>query len=557
VAQTDQTKTGQSGPLARPTRQLTSPAVAPRIVNTSPEVVSARRLGATALTVPEQEPLPNIPPPERRPVTDPRSQLDGRAFLRMKRLASEPRLKVFAGITSRTNPPDTVGDVGLNHYVQMVNATLYQVFDKRTGQSLAGPSVFGDLWPQADPCHGNAGDPIVMYDHLAGRWLLSQFAKPNHMCIAISNSEDPSQPNWHVYTFDTVAFPDYQKFGVWPDGYYMSTYEKDANVLGIYVFDRANMLAGKPATFMKTTIPALGARGVRNTRILPTHLDGLAPPERMPNFFVRTVDDQQDPANSVDRIEVWSAAANFATSTFTFSLVNTLSPLPFQVMLCDRNAGQAGSNRVRDCIPQVGSGSTVDALSNRPMMHLRYRNFGTHQTLTFNQTIDVSGSMPMSVAKEVAGIRWYELRDTGQGTNWSIFQQGTFAPQPPTATSEQQLLHRWLGSLAMDKFGNSALVYSVTNDDAQNKVFPGIRFAGRSSDDPPGLMTTESPIVEGTSVQGAGLAVRWGDYSSLSVDPADDCTFWFTTHVAGSSPSSGRPTHVASFRLDEKCAAAQ
>jgi hypothetical protein len=308
---------------------------------------------------------------------------------------------------------------------------------------------------------------------------------------------------------------------------------------------------------MKTTIPSLGAPGVRDTRILPTHLDGAAPPDRMPNFFVRTVDDQQDPANPVDRIEVWSAAANFATSTFTFSLVNTLTPLPFQIMLCDRNVGQAGSNRVRDCIPQVGTGSTLDALSNRPMMHLRYRNFGTHQTLTFNQTIDVSGSMSMSVAKEVAGIRWYELRDAGQGTNWSIFQQGTFAAQLPNATSEQQLLHRWMGSLAMDKFGNGALVYSVTNDDAQNKVFPGIRYAGRSSDDPLGLLTTESPIVEGTSAQGTGLAVRWGDYSSLSVDPADDCTFWFTSHVAASSPGSGRRTHIASFRLDERCAAAR
>ena len=223
----------------------------------------------------------------------------------------------------------------------MVNATQFQVFDKN-GVSVLGPATFGNLWPVGDLCRRNDGDPIVVYDHLADRWILSQFrdGRPvgandgvNALCIAVSQTPDPTLPNrWNLYRFNTPNFPDYPKFGVWPDGYYMSTYESPN--LGVYVFDRANMLLGNPATFMRRTIPSLGAPGVRDTRILPADLDGAAPPAGTPNFFARTVDGQQDPGNPVDRIEVYSAAANFATTTFNFTLVNTLAPTAFQIMLC-------------------------------------------------------------------------------------------------------------------------------------------------------------------------------------------------------------------------------
>jgi hypothetical protein len=321
----------------------------------------------------------------------------------------------FPGLSSSSSPPDTVGDVGPRHYVQMVNATQYQIWDK-AGNSLAGPLTLGNLWPVGNVCRSNAGDPIVVYDHLADRWLLTQFAFPNNMCFAVSQTPDPTAGTWWTYTFNTGVFPDYPKIGVWPDGYYMSSFEDPG--LGVYAFNRTAMLAGGAASYVKTTIPALGAPTVRGTRILPADLDGVAPPVGTPNYFVRTVDGQQDPANPVDRIEVYAATPNFGAGTIAFPLVDTLTPAPFDMMTCNRNG-----LGVRDCIPQPGIVDTINALSNRPMMQLRYRDFGTHESMVFNQTIDVEPLIPgFDAVNEVAGLRWYELRKPA--ANWSIFQQG-------------------------------------------------------------------------------------------------------------------------------------
>jgi hypothetical protein len=531
-----------------------SPPVAPRSVTVPPERLQPARELGPPVTVPEGEPLPQVPPPARAPVVDPTIQRQTTAQARPEATAREsselfatPEINV-AGITANANPPDTVGDVGPNHYVQMVNATQFGIYDKKiqifdkSGVLVFGPAIFGNLWPEGDICRSNRGDPIVVYDHLADRWLLSQFARPNHMCIAISQTADPTAGTWFLYTFDTRVFPDYPKFGVWPDGYYMSSYE--APNLGVYVFDRAQMVVGSPATFMKRTIAALGAPGVRDTRILPADLDGPPPAAGTPNFFVRTVDDQQDPANPRDRIEIYSATANFAGPTFAFTLIHTLTPAPFQTMLCNRN----GSG-FRDCIPQPDTDATVDALSNRPMMQLKFRHFSAHHSMVLNQTIDVSGSMPIPVRNEVAGIRWYELRNAGTG--WSIFQQSTYAPQPADLANERQLLHRWMGSAAMDAAGNIALGYSVTNSDGNNKIFPGIGYAGRHFDDPISTLPRgENIIFNGTNSQTGGFGQRWGDYSALSVDPKDNCTFWYTTHLAGAGGTGPRPTRIASFRFD-------
>lgn len=454
----------------------------------------------------------------------------------------------FSGMSSASNPPDTVGDVGPKHYVQMVNSTQYQIWDK-TGTSLAGPLTLGNLWPVGDFCRSNLGDPIVVYDHLADRWLLSQFAAPSHMCMAVSQTADPVAGTWFTYTFDTgTVLPDYPKLAVWPDGYYMSSYESPD--LGIYAFNRAAMLTGGSASFVKTKIPALGAPRVRDTRILPSDLDGAAPPVGTPNYFVRTVDSQQDPANPVDRIEVFAATPNFLTGTLAFPLVATLSPSPFDIMTCNRN-GQG----VRDCIPQPGIVDTIDALSNRPMMQLRYRNFGTHQSMVFNQTVDVEPLIRgFDAVTEVAGIRWYELRNTSSIANWTIFQQGNYLPQNKIITASNQLLHRWMGSAAMDGAGNIAMAYSVTNSNAFAPVFAGARYTRRLATEALGTMGTEVVIRNGVNAQGdTDVFVepqRWGDYSTLSVDPLDDSTFWFTTHYAGVGGVGAKPTSITSFLIN-------
>ncbi len=508
-----------------------------------------------------------LPPGRPRPLFDPGVQIRGGPGVDAIGLISNANPN-FAGITTGSNPPDTVMDVGPNHVVQMVNSTFFRVWNKQ-GIDLSGGSLtFGALWPAGDPCNANLGDPIVVYDHLADRWLLSQFARNAAqtqfwMCIAISQTPTPLPANgFFLYTIEVPNFPDYPKFGVWPDAYYMSSYE--GSNLGVFAFERQRMLTGDAAAFVKFTTSSLTGI-VRETRILPADLDGPPPAGGTPGLFFRSVDDQQDIGDPRDRLEIFEFVVDWVNpAASSFTLVEDIdgtaaSPLaPFNTMGCNR--GGAGE---RSCIPEPDSDDTIDALSNRPMMQLKFRVLAPGDyRMVVNQTIDVSGSIPAMLGivpvNEVAGIRWYELQDTGGG--WGIRQQGTYAAQPLTATAEIDLLHRWMGSAAIDRFGNIALGYSTVGDDADdgvignaNEVYPGIRFTGRRFDDPLNLVQQgERVIVNGTGPQGnldgTTNAQRWGDYSALSVDPTDDCTFWYTTHVAGGA------TRLAAFRFDS-CAA--
>jgi uncharacterized repeat protein (TIGR01451 family) len=517
-----------------------------------------------AATYPEGEPLPSQAPTRTAPVIDQITQAGGGALLDVAPpdALSAPDVNV-PGVTANANPPDTVFDVGPNHIVQMTNNTGYIVFDKQ-GNPIGGATPnaairnLAALYPAGDNCNFFDTDPIVVYDHLADRWLMAwenrAAVNPTGnvaLCITVSQTPDPTGA-WFAYTFDATVgltiFPDYEKFGVWIDGYYMSSFE-GAN-LGIFVFDRNAMLTGAAAAFIKRTISSLTpAAGFRETRILPADLDGPPPPIGTPNFFMRPVDDQQDTANPTDRIEIYEAVTDWSTFNLTFNLVSTLAPAAFNTMACNRNGGGA-----RDCIPepdQPTANTTVDALSNRPMMQLKFRNFGTHFSMVVNQTIDVGGNLgntiPFTPANEVAGIRWYELRRSG-GV-WAIQQQGTYAAQPINTTTETQLLHRWMGSAAMDRLGSIALGYSIVNDDNTNPRFPSIAYTGRRFDDVPGLMTqTEQFIFNGANSQNVVGGARWGDYSAMTVDPVDDCTFWYTQHAAAGA--GGRPTSIASFRFN-------
>jgi hypothetical protein len=423
----------------------------------------------------------------------------------------------FAGIAfSGSFPPDVVGDVGPNHYIHMVNASRFAIYDK-DGTLLAGPSLLQSLWTSGGACSDGGGDPIVLYDGLADRWLLSEFADSgNHFCVYISQTADPVSGGWFLYDFPVPYFPDYPKYGVWPDAYYVSTYESAPHTLGIYALDRASMLAGDPASTVRFAIPTLTPNGVRRTRILPSDLDGPAPPAGTPNRFFRTVDQLQDVYATEDRVEIWEFHVDWEdTGNSTFTLTDTLSPADFSLFPC--------SPGNRDCLPQPNTSVLLDALTNRAMRRLQYRNFGTHETLVANQTVDAGGGQ--------AGIRWYELRDSGTG--WSIFQQGTYAPDGTN--------HRWMGSIAMNGAGNIALGYSVVND---TDVYPSIRWTGRLASDAPGTLTLgELSIIEGETYQNASQ--RWGDYSAMSVDPADDRTFWYTQQYI----PVGRlwATRVASF----------
>jgi hypothetical protein len=448
-------------------------------------------------------------------------------------------------------PPDTTMAVGPDHIVQWVNV-MFAVYDK-SGARLHGPVAGNTPWAGfGGPCQAtNDGDPVVLYDHLADRWVLSQLALPNfpdgpfYQCVAVSTTGDPLG-SYHRYAFrvDDTYLNDYPKLGVWPDGYYLAVnHFLCYDVIppfgfiscewagqGAYALERAQMLQGLPARMVGQRLPTSNLGGM-----LPSHLQGPTPPPAgAPNYFVQVDDDAwlqpNDPwGPDTDRLQVWAFSVNWAASpaTFSFSQIGVLPTQSFDSNMCGYSP---------NCIPQPGvdiinePSPPVDALADRLMYRLQYRNFGTHETLVTNHTVDATST-------DKAGVRWYELRNSGAG--WQIHQEATYAPNDG--------LHRWMGSVAMDRFGNLALGYSV----GSLTTSPSIRYVGRQSGDPLGEMGSEETIVDGTGYQ-LDSSGRWGDYSTMDVDPADDCTFWYTQEYYQSADIFyGRnwQTRIASFRF--------
>ncbi|MGB0388763.1 MAG: hypothetical protein ACPGWR_28420 [Ardenticatenaceae bacterium] len=427
--------------------------------------------------------------------------------------APAPMLNFEGQASPGVTPPDTVGEVGPNHYVQMVNVT-FAIYDK-SGKQVLAPRDINQLWQDStgqNICKTkNAGDPIVLYDQLADRWLLSQFARPNHMCIAISQTGDPAG-SYYTYQFDVQDFPDYFKFGVWPDGYYMSANEQRNTGYTAYAFDRTKMLAGEAASFQKAD--------QQKNLLLPSDLDGSTePPNDSPNYFYTFKDDEYSNHQSdADVVELWAFDVDWnETDNTSFTRVASIPMTSFIYTVC----GFFDFN----CIPQPGTSRTLDSVSEWPMWRAQYRNFGTHETLVGNFTVDVG--------KDQAGIRWFELRKADDSNNgaWTLHQEGTHAPDKH---------HRWMGSMAMDQSGNIALGYSISS----SSLNPGIRYTTRLASDPLDTLRSEETLVSGTASQ--TNSNRWGDYSSMNVDPADDCTFWYTNEYVSENRWS---TRIGTFKI--------
>lgn len=472
--------------------------------------------------------------------------------------AVDPPLTSFAGLSSDDNqvafggrvlPPDTVGDVGPNHYVQMVNL-MFRVFDK-AGNPLTAPLKVSTVFaPLGAPCGSrDDGDPIVLYDPMADRWLLSQFctvADPfNHQVIAISKTPDPSGA-YYLYDFrmPNNKFNDYPKFGVWTDAYYMTDNQfNQAGTAflgaGAFAFDRVKMLAGDPtASYIYFDIEN-GNTDIGG--VLPADIDGLTlPPAGAPGLFAYfTADEFGDPSDGLRLFAFNANFANPAASTFT-----ELPESPVVVAAFDPRS-PSGRDDIEQPAP-ANSGSWLDSIADRLMFRLQYRNFGSHESLVVNHTVNVSGVAPTTPAAYQAGVRYYELRRPSGGP-FGVQEQATFAPD---------LHNRWMGSAAMDGSGNLAVGYSVSS----TSLHPSIHYAARLASDPPnGLFQGEAILIAGTGVQ-THTASRWGDYSALSVDPADDCTFWFTTEyytaASQAASSAGWLTRIGSFTLPS-CTPAQ
>jgi hypothetical protein len=426
------------------------------------------------------------------------------------------------------SPPDTVGDVGPNHYIQMVNIS-FAIYDK-SGTLLAGPSPINALWAGfGGACEANNnGDPIVRYDHLADRWMLTQFAIfASRQCIAISRTSDPVAGGWYLYDFPTPGTPDYPKITVWPDGYYMGTQRGfPGGGLDVYVFDRVKMLAGLPAGQVQFFVAA------PSLFLQPSDLDGPSPPTGAPNVFVRHVDGDQ--FGGADRLELFAFRVNWGTpAASTFTPLPSIPVTPYDAVLC-------GNAFFGTCVTQPGTAQRLEGLAVWLMWRLQYRNFGTHESLVTNHTIDLNNT-------DRAGIRWYELRRVGAGA-WTLFQEGTYAPDEG-APGPADDPHRWMGSIAMNKNGSIALGYSASS----TTLFPSIRFASREPGDPAGQL----PAPEQTLTPGLGSqtgTLRWGNYSSMDVDPVDDCTFWYTTEYYTATSAAGWRTRIMSVSLPS-CAA--
>src|SRR6266511_3309740 len=442
----------------------------------------------------------------------------------------------------RVNPPDPNGDVGQQHYVAMTNLT-YAVYNK-TGSLLYGPMDTGTLWQDfpIEDCTDPSGDPIVVYDDVANRWILTQFTTrgmadptlPFYNCVAVSTTSDPLG-SYYRYAFTTgFFFPDYPKYGIMGKGLYITTREFGPTTeyqIGVYAINRLQIEAGDPSPTVVSfyLVDGIDPLYLLGDGILPADRDGRRnPPSNNREYFTGTMDDDAPYGAPFDAINFFTANINWSSPAgSTFALTKQLHTDAFDsIYPCGGNPGPTS----RDCLEQPGvpltANNLLDILSyrQRPTFRLQYRNFGDHESLVTSQSVEARDHQ--------AGMRWYELRNP---TDPVIHQQGTYAPDDG--------IHRWMGSVGLDKQGNMALGYSVVNG---TDVYPGIRYAGRLAGDPLGDITQgEQTMQAGNGIQTTSNS-RWGDYTSMNVDPKDDCTFYYMNeyYPVSGTPADGRPWHT-------------
>lgn len=442
----------------------------------------------------------------------------------------------------RVAPPDPNGAVGTDHYVQWVN-NHFAIFRKSDGQLVYGPAPGNTLWANfPGTCKDtNDGDTIVQFDRMASRWVLTQFSvkgvetnpqgdiirKLYRQCVAISTTADATG-TYDRFEFDYSDFNDYPKVGVWPDGYYVSfnMFQEIPGQPGRFRFIGATVCAyDRRAMLREVNRPVTQqcvAVGRQFGGLLPSDLDGAAqPPAGSPNYFLNFGQ------NSLNlwRFKVdWDAPANSQLA----------GPVSIPVAAFQA-ACQGGA-----CMAQKDVTQPLDSLADRLMYRLSYRHFRRPDGTTDREVLLVNHAIAVPAAGGAArnGIRWYELRNPASATMAEgpprVHQHGTYAPDSDS---------RWMGSIAMDRAGNIGMGYSVSGAG----LFPSIRFTGRASNDPPGMLRREIEIVPGTGSQEQHS--RWGDYSSLNLDPADDCTMWYTAQYRQTTDARNWSTRIFSFRL--------
>ncbi len=457
-------------------------------------------------------------------------------------------------------PPDTNGAASSDYYVQTINGTIaiwdlggltnWGAFPK----TIYGPAPISTLWNGSGDaiCENNDdGDPIVLFDEGLQVWLVSQFALPNYpaapfyQCIAVSQTDNPMGA-WNLYRYSFNVMNDYPHFGVWQDGYYMSINQFSGGSWagqGVAVFERAVMSSATPATaatarmiYINTFNDCTSAEAQCYLGgMLPSDTDGVAAPASTPNFFMQFDDDAW--GYSPDQLQIWKFETNWGAGTATFTHLADLPVNSFDSEVC--------TGYSRNCIPQPGTTRKLDAIADRLMYRIQFRNFAVdtpavgepaHFTLVTNHTVDVNQD-PTNVNYH-AGVRWYELRSTDGGATWGVYQQGDLAPNAQ---------HRWMASAAMDAMGDIAVGYSVSS----SSLYPTIAWSARQYTDPLNtLPRTEYVLLPPATAAGAqtNAASRWGDYSMMDV--ADNCQFFFTSEYLRGTTSAEWYTAVGAFSFD-------
>lgn len=427
----------------------------------------------------------------------------------------------FNGATNSSYPPDCNGSVGPNHFFQAYN-TQFSIYNK-TGTLVSGPTNYNTLFTGVTGANYNDGDPIILWDEQASRWFAAEFSisgSNDYMLIAVSQTADPTG-SWYRWSFDVADLPDYMKFGIWRDGYYMATNNSSGN--DVYVFDRTTMLAGGASPAMiGFDNPNRPSTPDGFHCIMPVDNDGTFAPAGSPALFL-TINDGA--WGGSDELWMYQLTTNWTTpANSTFVRTQQISVAAFD--------SEFDTNHAWNDITQQGSTQKLDGLSEMLMYRVQYRNFGTSENIVCCHAVDVDGT-------KRAGVRWYEL--TKSGSTWVIRQQGTYAPSTDAFS-------RWNASISMNGNKEIGVAYSI----AGSTLYPGLRLTGQSQGEyalaSGNFDVTETSFATGGTYQASYN--RWGDYAQMSIDPSDDNTFWYTSEYMNSSTSS-KSTKIVAFRFQE------
>ncbi len=430
--------------------------------------------------------------------------------------SSRAPILTFEAASATATPTDPTGAVGPNHFVNSWNSS-FRIWDK-AGNPLTAPASLGTIFP------GVLGDPIVFYDPFADRFLISEFYRDG-FDVAISKGPNPVTSGWYVYRFPTNTFPDYPKFSVWSDGYYI-TANKDKTTAGtsqvVFALDRDKMIAGNTtAQMIGFPLPGITVSGFYSP--LAFNANGPTPPPAGNASIVYLQDDAWSGV-TFDHLKIWKVNVNWTNpASSTISSPQIIITAPFDAVF----DGGSFYN-----LPQP-SGNDIDALQATIMYMAQCQRFSSYNSAVFNFVVDLDGN------DNKAGIRWYELRQNSDGAPWYIYQEGTYSqPQGHSA---------FCGNMCMDIDGNIGLAYTVVS----TTQFPSLRFTGRYASDPLGTMTVaEDVIANGAQVDPSN---RYGDYAQMTIDPVDGKTFW----SIGEYFSDGRKNGVGVFQLAASPLAAQ